>query len=552
MLRLPNRILAGGHFRVAFLLLLLTSVGLTLYTPWLGFVGDDWWFFAHLSDGNFLSAQFYENPARPGVVYLWLGLWQAFGFHLWAYYVVSFVAQWLASYVLFVLLHDVFCWPTARAAATAALFLLYPADTAHPYLSTLSTRLCVLAAMSGATLWLYSHTRSTRPRPLLALSAALMGAALLTYETPMFLFMLLPFALVLVVWRGIRVWLQQAFTCYVVLAAYLAFRIVVAYQVAQRATRFYVSLNYSVSWLMMQFSALLGAVTWKGWLYSLKAMFDFGLLPSSAMLIAAMAVILLWLARLRGSVSMYGLRESALLIAAGLALSLAGAIPVMVSSVPLNNAVGTLDGRLIHATALGHAIGLIGLCELLATLLTRRQQMQNLFWSTAVATMLSLAMIGNMGVQRDYARSWQTQLSILRGLQSYAESLRDNTTIVLLETPSGPFNIRFYYSFTEMIRRFYAAPTLQALPWSKGFPPDEQTMAFGEDDAIVLTDTVQRKFEYFDYNQIAAFKVNETDGLDSVTEIDNQYFVASSREARYLSLPPGWRPASGSIRLGDP
>lgn len=69
--------------KVGGLLLVLALLGLGVFTPWLGLVGDDWWFLTHLEDGNFPEAQLFENPARPGVGYLWMLIWRLFGLQLY-------------------------------------------------------------------------------------------------------------------------------------------------------------------------------------------------------------------------------------------------------------------------------------------------------------------------------------------------------------------------------------------------------------------------------------------------------------------------------------
>jgi len=64
----PSR--TDESIRVGLFLLLLTLVGLAAYTPWFGLVGDDWWFFAHLSDGQFSTTLLHENPQRPPIPYM--------------------------------------------------------------------------------------------------------------------------------------------------------------------------------------------------------------------------------------------------------------------------------------------------------------------------------------------------------------------------------------------------------------------------------------------------------------------------------------------------
>ncbi len=535
----------------AIFLLSLTAVGLAIYTPWLGLVGDDWWFLAHLAENNFLAAQFEANPARPMVAYLWYGLWQIFGLNLWVYYLLSFTVQWLASLLIFVLLRRIFQWAPARSMTAAAFFLLYPADTAHIYLSTLSTRVCVLLAVAGAIAWFYANMHSSRSKLLIASSLLLMALSLLAYETPLFLLALMPIVLMKLAWRGFRIWLYQAFTCYGLLAAYALFRVWVACLVAQRSTRFYVSVDLTPDWLLSQFQSLFAITTWKGWLYALKAMLDFGLIPAAIMLIGAMVILLPTLARLeRNTIEQpERRRELAKTLGVGIILSAAGVLPAAISNVRLENAIGTLDGRLVHASALGHAIILTGLCALPGSLLKLQHQTRNLLWATLTAILLSVAVINGLGVQREYARSWRMQLNILGGLQAQLISLQDDTTVVFLEAPRGPFNIRFYYPYTQLLRRFYANPTLQALPWQKGFPPQAQLLFFGERDMVAVTEVVQGETAHFDYANTIGFRVEADGRLTPISRIDTQYFLNEPGAALSFPLPPDWRPAQTPIRL---
>ena len=549
-----NNAVVREYVFVALFLFGLAVVSLALYLPWLGLVGDDWWFFAHLSDGDFLSILLREHPARPGVAIIWAGLWQFFGLRPWIYYLLSFACQWLTSLLVFVMLRVLFHWSTANAAVIAALFLMCPADTAHPYLSTLAIRISALLAMAGTVLWLYTQTRPVRPNWLFVLSLTLMALSLLIYETPLFLLALLPFAQAFVGWRGLRMWLRQALSCYSVLTVYFVFRLCMAFLVTQHSTRYYASLNLSPVWLLTQLSAVLNAVTWKGWLYALKAMIDFGLATSAVMLIGTMTVLLLIFVRLQrqGDNAPLDWRQSLKFIGVGLGLSVAGAVPVIVSRLSLENAIGTIDGRLIHATALGYGLIAFGSCSLLSSLFIHQEWARNLLWSTTTSVLLALALISNLSVQRDYARSWQHQMSILNDLHTYANSWQDGTAILLLEVPAGAFDIRFYYPFTEMARRFYADPTLHILPWTIGFPPAQQTLAFGTSETVVKTEIVQGDTRRFDYPRIAGFRVDANGDLMPTSDIGTQYFLLEAREASYLSLPASWQPASAPVQLDDP
>jgi hypothetical protein len=539
--------------RVGLFLLLLTLVGLAAYTPWLGLVGDDWWFFAHLSDGHFPAAQLYENPARPVVAYLWIGLWRLFGLRLWAYYALAFTVQWLTALVVFIMFRNVLRWGVVDAATTAAMFLLYPADTTHVYLSTLSTRVCMLLAMTGAVLWLHAWKESSRSALLIGIAMILMTLSLLTYETPLFLFVFLPLALASIAWRGWHAWMQSALTCYVVLAVYLVFRLWVAYVLSQRPAFFYVSINLTPAWLCSQLHEFPAAAIWKGWLYTLKAMLNFEPVTLLVMLLIAPALLLLTLAWSQwGAMDVpKGWRENLRLVGTGVVLSAVAVAPVAVSSYSFENVVGTLDGRLVHGAALGHALLMTGLCALPASLLPLGDRGRALCRITLVIVLLVVALVGGLGVQREYAQAWHTQLDIVRALQEQAVAFRDGTVITLLDLPIGAFNIRFYYPFTELVRRSYVNPTLHVLPWQRGFPPDQQLLAFGQEYAVGVVEVVQKEVMAFDYSHMVAFKVKAGGELQEVQRIDSDYLCEGICQGISFSLPTGWEPASGPIALSN-
>jgi len=539
--------------RVGLFLLFLTLVGLAAYTPWLGLVGDDWWFFAHLSDGRFLAAQLYENPARPMVAYLWIGLWQLFGLRLWAYYALTFTVQWLTALVVFIMFRNILRWGVVDAAAAAAIFLLYPADTAHVYLSTLSTRVCMLLAVTGATLWLHAWKGASRSALLISIAVILMTLSLLTYETPILLFAFLPLALVNIAWRGWRVWLRSVLTCYGVLAVYLTFRLWVAYTISRRPSSFYVSVNLTPGWLWSQLQEFPAAAIWKGWLYALKAMLSFGPITLFVMSLIAADLLLLaitWLRRGTTDVPK-GWRENLWLVGTGVVLSAAAVAPVVTSSYSLENVVGTLDGRLVHGAALGHAVLMTGLCALPASVLPLSEQSRALCRTTFVIVLLVVALAGGLGVQREYAQVWRAQLDIVHALQGQAVAFQDGTVIILLDVPAGALNIRFYYPFTELVRRYYANPTLHVLPWQQGFPSDQQLLAFGQEYVVGVVEVVRKEVMTFDYRRMVAFKVRSGGALQEMQRIDSEYLCKGTCRGISFSLPPGWEPARGPIALSS-
>jgi hypothetical protein len=543
----------AAFFHVGLFLLILTLVGLAVYTPWLGLVGDDWWFFAHLSDGLFPAAQLYENPARPMVAYLWAGLWHVLGLHIWAYYIFIFVIQWLTALMVFVMLRIAFRWSVTNAAVVAAFFLLYPADTAHVYLSTLSTRVCVLFAVTGVFLWLRAWQVSPRPILLLSLGSVLMALSLITYETPLFLIAMLPLTSTGVVERGGRARLLRALTCYAVLAAYLIFRLGVAFIVSRRSVPYYTSIDLTPGWLWSQFRVVPAATIWQGWLYALKSMLDLGLTASAVMLALSMVFILMALGWLRRDTAEApgGWKQHLRLVGVGIILSVVAVAPVMVSTFSLERAVGTLDGRFVHGAALGHAVLVTGLCALLSSWLPLSNQGRIWAQTTFYAVLMSIALIGSLGVQREYARSWQMQLRIVHSLQEQSPSFRDGTAIVLLDVPAGAFDTRFYYPFTQLARRFYANPTLDVLPWQRGFPSNQQLLAFGQEGSLAVVEVVQRETRAFDYHHMVAFQVEPDGGLRPIHQISLPYLCREMCRDLPIPLPEGWRQASEPVLLND-
>ena len=539
--------------RVGIFLFLLTIVGLAVYTPWLGLVGDDWWFFANLTDGRFPAAQFYENPARPMVAYLWLGLWQILGLRIWGYYAFTFIVQWLTALMVFIMLRSIFRWSVMDAVTAAAFFLLYPADTTHAYLSTLSTRLCMLLAVTGAFLWLRTWMESAWIALMLGTSLVLMTLSLLLYETPLFLFALLPLLLAGIAWRGVRAWLTHTALCGLLLSVYLVFRLWIDHVASQGVDSFYVSVNLIPTWLYSQVRAIPAVMLWNGWLYAMKVMLNFGLMESAGTLILLMALLLLafrWL--LQGARDAFrDWRGNIALIGLGFCFSAVAVMPIVVSSFSLENAVGTLNGRFVLGAALGHAIFLIGICALPGSVLPLSGQGRALLRETLVAVLLAIALLGGLGVQRQYAQAWHRQLDILHALQDHSPAFDDGTVIVLLDVPVEAFGVRFYYPFTQLARRFYANPTLHVLPWQRGSSPEQQLLAFGEEQIVAVTDVVREYTLNFDYAHVVVFRVEPGGGLQQVHAIGSRYFCEDTCGNLPFTLPEGWESAHAPIMLGN-
>jgi hypothetical protein len=536
---------------IALFLLVLTLVGLAAFTPWLGLVGDDWWFLAHLTDGQFPAAQLQANPSRPLVAYIWLGLWKLFGLRLWTYYAFSFVVQWLTSLTVFVMLRVSYRWNVMVAAGIGALFLLYPSDTARVYLSTLSTRVGMLLAIAGAALWLRAWYGGRRSIWTLVVALVLMGLSLLIYETPLVLFALLPLTLGFMPRVNRARWIRYACSCYAVLVIFLMFRLSIAYGLARSSTPYYVSLRLAPDWVVTQLKSLPTAALINGWLYSLKGASEIGPVAAAAVVLAVMSfsvVSLLWLGR-GSDVWPPSLLRSLGLVAGGAILVVAAVTPVMVSSYPLENTVGTLEGRLLHGAALGSAIFLAGICTVPVILLPLSWQGKKLLQATLLAALLGVAAVGSLQMQQEYVQAWRTQLGIVHDLHDQVAAFADDTTIVLLDVPSGPFDIRFYYPYTELVRRFYGNSTLHVLPWQRGFSAAQQLVAFGQKSVVAVVDTGSREVLSFEYENVVAFRVRDMGDLEPIQQIGSPYLCEEDCDRLLFEPPLNWNQAREPVGL---
>jgi hypothetical protein len=288
-----------------------------------------------------------------------------------------------------------------------------------------------------------------------------------------------------------------------------------------------------------------------GWLYAIKLMFDFGLVKSGVMLISTMVLVSLALEWLRhGSEEGHlNWRRNLGLIGSGAILSVAAVVPMVVSSFSLESAVGTLEGRLVHGAAIGHGVFMIGLSALPGSLLPSRFRTRNYLCNAIYAILIAIALTGSLGVQRVYAQAWQSQLDILRSMRAQAPALRDDTVIVLLEVPAGAFDIRFYYPFTQLVRRYYANPTLHVLPWQRGFLPGEQGFAFGEKSAVVIVELVRGEIMELPYDRMVAFEVEQGGRLRAIDLIAPKYLCQDTCGDLPIPLPEGWVAARTSIEL---
>lgn len=526
---------------------LLALVALAWSMPWLGLVGDDWWYFAHLSDGNFLAVQLYENPARPLVAWLWPALWAMFGWHIWAYYALNGSILWLSAFLVLVTLRKLYRWRLLEATAAAALFFLYPADATRVYLSTLYAHLSVLLALGGGALWLAAWKREKPPPLLLIVSLLLMLLSLLACEIPLFPLALLPLFMQGLVRRERVAWLRRSLACYAVLLTYGAFRLGVAWEVSQRPA-FYASFRLAPAWLAAQLRAFPTTVFVDGWLYALRTLYRAPAAALLAGLVVVLVVGLEWLRR-RDAAQPTGTREGLGRIAAGLALAAAAVLPVVVSSFSLENIVGTLDSRLVQGAGLGHAVAVTALCFLPAVLLPLPERMRAALPVVLAAFLIALALMGTWSAQSEYMRAWRVQMDLVRSLQEQAAAFEDDTAILLLDVPAGPFDIRFYYPFTQLVQRFYANPTLHVLPWQEGFSPCQQLLAFGEENVAAVVEIVQGEVMTFPYKRMVAFRWGADGTLQPVEQIDSRYFCGEGELA--FQPPEGWAPARGPVSPCD-
>jgi hypothetical protein len=154
-------------------------------------------------------------------------------------------------------------------------------------------------------------------------------------------------------------------------------------------------------------------------------------------------------------------------------------------------------------------------------------------------------------MQREYVDAWDGQLTLLEELQKQAPALRDDTVILLLDVPAGAFDVRFHYPLTQLVRRFYANPTLHVLPWQQGFSPNEQLVAFGKRQIAATVDITRRQMRSFDYDRLIAFKVEADGSLRATKEIDSRYLYAGTSERLPFEVPEGWTPARRPIVLTD-
>ncbi|TDI86042.1 MAG: hypothetical protein E2O74_02375 [Chloroflexi bacterium] len=208
------------------------------------------------------------------MAYLWLLFWRLFGLRLWAYYLLNVLLQWSGALLVFLILRRIFLLNLGLAAVAAALALLYPADTTHVYLSTITTRMAGLIALVGAMLWLHVMTRPAESRLMLALSLFLMLLSLLTYETFLFLFAVLPLMLYLARPPTERNWVFRRAPIYSILLGYLAFRLGTAIVVTRARETYYAALRLEPEWLFTQLQCGFSGTSWKGWLYALNSIPD--------------------------------------------------------------------------------------------------------------------------------------------------------------------------------------------------------------------------------------------------------------------------------------
>jgi len=278
-------------------------------------------------------------------------------------------------------------------------------------------------------------------------------------------------------------------------------------------------------------------------------MLDWSLLPFFFLALILVLVTLLWLGRKGGDFAP-GRRYGLTLIGIGMVLSIAATLPIAVSNFALGNAVGTLDGRLLHGAAIGHGLVIVGLVILISSAASSRS-IQTAIRNVLFSTLIAVALVGGVGVQLMYAKAWSDQLNIVDALRAHAPSLRDGTVLAILDVPSGPFDIRFYYPFTQLVRRYYDNPTLHALPYQRGFPPNEQTVLFGNKQAYGLVELIGQEIAEFPYSQMLAFELGTHGEVTPTSEISETYLCDDSCAGLPFLQTAKWISAPGSIHIND-
>lgn len=315
---------------------------------------------------------------------------------------------------------------------------------------------------------------------------------------------------------------------------------------------YYAALQLEPEWSFTQLQSAFSGTSWKGWPYAPKSILDWSPMGSLVPFILALILLLaalVWLSRTGGD-SPIDRSHGVALIGIGAVLSFAAVAPVIVSNFTLKNAVGPLDGRLLYGAAIGHGLVVVGLVTLISCAAPTRS-LQIAAPNTIFAALIAVALVGGVGVQRMYANAWSAQLRIVDALRTQAPSILKGTVLAVLNVPSGPFDIRFYYPFTQLVRRYYNIPTLHALPYQRDFPPDEQTVVFREQKAYGLVELVRQEIGEFPYDQMLAFELNSYDEVTPVSEIGEAYLCDDS----CLSIPflqaEDWAPAPGPVPLND-
>jgi hypothetical protein len=429
------------------------------------------------------------------------------------------------------------------ASISAAVFLLYPSDSTHTYLSSLAVRASMFLAMSGLILILRTWMRDDFSATSYLSGLALIGLSALVYETSVFLLILLPLFLLIVGRQSRAIWWRAAATGYVLLAIFLSFRLNAALSFANNSAGFYSSIRMEPDWLLNQAKSIPAATFWRGWLYALSVALDFGLARSIIALLVLTVLILLSLGWLQRGSKQDSAQPDRVL---GLISSVAAVAPIWISTLPLANTVGTFEGRLVAAAALGHALVLAGL---LAWLGAFSSNIVKAVARTLPSALLAVALVGSFGVQQGFTRSWHSQLDIQHALKREVPWPSDNQAFVLLQVPAGPFDSRFYYPLTELVRRSYDNSTLHLLPWQQGYPPEEQLIAFGDERAIALVELVRKEVNAFDYDRMQAFRVGPLGELNEEQEIGTDYFISSGMNLTPIPFPEGWQPARERIQL---
>lgn len=386
---------------------------------------DDWPHF--LDHANGAEPALAAGTLRPLVTVPWKLAGRLFGANLMPYHLLLAAAN-LVFGVLLYLLARRFANPGAALAFTL-LALLWPADASRLWLSALSLRsgflLGVMALLAG-------ETSRDRLGPLSVLGSALIGAAsLLFYELHFFVLALWPGCAALLgrAWPRRLVWAWAA-----PYATYLAWRFAVrpllgAPTVAQ--TEWSLNVLAALERLLLRFPYNLFVDGW--WI---AARWIAGSpLQAVAWLAALLAAAWWWLRREGDQDSPHRLPWRVLL--AGVALLLAGALPIVPTEYWLGRAAGTYASRVLAAALPGAALLALGA----AGGLGRRGA------AVAVAVALTFTAAFHVAVRAEARENWRVQEAVRRELPRRLPNVPPGSFLVVRGLPPNRLGYETPFGF---------------------------------------------------------------------------------------------------------